>query len=522
MTRQRTTLACEICRSRRTKCDGRRPTCSFCEGHGIQCTYQSAAPPVPSKNELEIYTIRERLDQICDLLSLRLASSFAMPPNAPGIKLPRFDDYPLDESIISRNWRVEFPFMTIQTPSMMCLVGLNPQLAAQMVALERTDLSMLTPPGDSPGFRIQYQDAISAFTAFYEKIYHCYPVLNPEFFSLYLEKIVGNVAASTDSFLVLVVAAIGSVVRCSSIAVALEKRPDAAYIATALSMLPNVHFEFSLSSVQCLLLLSIYYNCLAKPCQAHDYVLMASCKAQALFKCHLYANDNTATELLRRSFWSILVIETELGYHIDMPESNIWKFDDRILLPGIHGSWQPFRDDQRHLLDQTLLSTGITPNDMKAYFLADISMRRMIRRCTTSVIISQDRETYAPIVAAELAQQLDSWYHHLPLSLGFERPISNLAFPDASFEYAEPYQSSSLSSVRGLLKIRYYMCLTGIYWPAVYSVVYTDTASPATLADCSRFFQAYIGFVSNVALAIQSSPHCRWSIYARYISSRCL
>jgi hypothetical protein len=72
------------------------------------------------RNELEIYTIRERLDQICDLLSLRLASSFAMPPNAPGIKLPRFDDYPLDESIISRNWRVEFPFMTIQTPSMMC------------------------------------------------------------------------------------------------------------------------------------------------------------------------------------------------------------------------------------------------------------------------------------------------------------------------------------------------------------------------------------------------------------------
>ena len=112
------------------------------------------------RNELEIYTIRERLDQICDLLSLRLASSFAMPPNAPGITLPRFDDYPLDESIISRNWRLEFPFMTIQTPSMMCLLGLNPQLAAQMVALERTDLSMLTLPGHSSGFRIQYQDAI--------------------------------------------------------------------------------------------------------------------------------------------------------------------------------------------------------------------------------------------------------------------------------------------------------------------------------------------------------------------------
>lgn len=83
-----------------------------------------------------------------------------MLPNAPGIASSRLNDYPLDESIISRNWRVEFPFMTIQTPSMMCLLGLNPQLAAQMVSLERTNLSMLTPPGDSPGFRIQYQDAI--------------------------------------------------------------------------------------------------------------------------------------------------------------------------------------------------------------------------------------------------------------------------------------------------------------------------------------------------------------------------
>jgi hypothetical protein len=63
-----------------------------------------------------------------------------------------------------------------------------------------------------------------------------------------------------------------------------EKRPDARYIGKALSMLPSVHFEFSLRSVQCLVLLGIYYNYMAKPCQAHDYILMASCKAQALFK----------------------------------------------------------------------------------------------------------------------------------------------------------------------------------------------------------------------------------------------
>jgi hypothetical protein len=56
-------------------------------------------------------------------------------------------DYPIDESIISRLWRKEFPFMTIQTPSMMCFLGLPPRFAAQLVVAERTSLSMLTQPG---------------------------------------------------------------------------------------------------------------------------------------------------------------------------------------------------------------------------------------------------------------------------------------------------------------------------------------------------------------------------------------
>jgi hypothetical protein len=55
---------------------------------------------------------------------------------------------------------MEFPFMTIQTPSMMVLLGLNPSLAAQMVREERINVSMFTPPSDSHNFNLQYEDAI--------------------------------------------------------------------------------------------------------------------------------------------------------------------------------------------------------------------------------------------------------------------------------------------------------------------------------------------------------------------------
>ena len=169
----------------------------------------------------------------------------------------------------------------------------------------------------------------SAFGFFYDRIQHWYPILHQEFFGLYLESIVGDFSPCPDSCLVLLVAAIGSVCQCSSLATAYATRPDADYIGKALTMLPNVHFEFSLRSVQCLVLLGVYYNCIGKPCQAHDYILMASCKAQALLKwcvyffasicrpsvdqyrdSHLYAENSTAMELLRRAFWSIFLIET--------------------------------------------------------------------------------------------------------------------------------------------------------------------------------------------------------------------
>lgn len=37
--RKRISVACDVCRNRRTQCDGSRPTCSACSRRGSQCTY---------------------------------------------------------------------------------------------------------------------------------------------------------------------------------------------------------------------------------------------------------------------------------------------------------------------------------------------------------------------------------------------------------------------------------------------------------------------------------------------------
>jgi len=38
--RKRLTVACDTCRGRRTKCDGVRPQCAYCQANGLRCVYQ--------------------------------------------------------------------------------------------------------------------------------------------------------------------------------------------------------------------------------------------------------------------------------------------------------------------------------------------------------------------------------------------------------------------------------------------------------------------------------------------------
>lgn len=199
-----------------------------------------------------------------------------------------------------------------------------------------------------------------------------------------------------------------------------------------------------------------------------------------------------------------------------MPESNVWKFDHRILLPDIHDSWEPFQESKRYLFDQVRRSniSPLTPNDTKIYFLAAISMCRMMRRCFASVTFSNN-EVYAPIIAAELAYQLENWYDHLPTSLSFHRqsPLS-IASDDAPITLG-PSRILAKLLLPAFCRCNFIKCLVSTYWPAVYSVTDLDVATAPTLSGCSRFFDAYVSLVSSIAPAIRCCSHTPWKFYAR-------
>src|SRR5690606_35833681 len=128
-----------------------------------------------------------------------------------------------------------------------------------------------------------------------------------------------------------------------------------------------------------------------------------------------------------RACWAILLIESELGVQLNFADSGIWRYDEHLQLPTADETWHfgspaapatspdaATTSPQSHVTDKSDSAEVLT------YFMAEIAMRRMLRRCTTSVSNwAGGRLQYAPIIADELERQLDQWYHYLPPSLRF-------------------------------------------------------------------------------------------------------
>lgn len=258
-------------------------------------------------------------------------------------------------------------------------------------------------------------------------------------------------------------------------------------------------------------------------------------------------------ELVRRAYWAILILESELSNQIDLPSSSIWDLDDRIPLPssylatwpqstepspitpvssaslqspgtGISGShpipqyssYSSATNTNSHHTNPSPGSAEIAklgsatgpdfPNleEIESYYLAEIAMRRMLHRCTTSTRLHPSTRIpiYAPIVAAELVYQLEEWYCHLPVCLRFGRENN----PESGYLCKSPLAE--------FLKTQYYSCKTSIYWPAAYQAIREGEAGTDVRPAVELFFQSYIQFMISIDASVKRCDPNVWILYA--------
>lgn len=203
--------------------------------------------------ETELANVNVRLDYLTALLSKQ-------PKLVPGSALGSHEDS---------------PFRLLATRSIMHVLGLEADYAQGLIRLERANF--IVGAGASPRiFFSSHNQLADSLAAFSERIHGYYPILALDFTEGYFHLLSEPLTPSSHSCLALLVAAIGGVVRGQS--------SGGPYYEAALASLPVVLAECTLTSIQCLVFLSIYYCCLLKPFQAHDYCLIAAFKIQNLFK----------------------------------------------------------------------------------------------------------------------------------------------------------------------------------------------------------------------------------------------
>ena len=95
--RRRATIACEICRSRKSRCDGTKPKCRLCTELGAQCVYREPGIKLDAGDKL----ILEHLDRIEGLIQASMASLNPRPPGVYGFS-PTASSVTNEETTIGR------------------------------------------------------------------------------------------------------------------------------------------------------------------------------------------------------------------------------------------------------------------------------------------------------------------------------------------------------------------------------------------------------------------------------------
>ena len=458
-----------------------------------------------SSVEDELGHIRSQLDRIEHIVSRPLGHG--RQTSVSGVAQSPFTA-PAATPAASPSAAHEFPYMKIQTSTFTQMAGLGDDYGNLMIRLEQEAAPTATV--STSMFVLQHTKVLSALQSFSASIHPWYPILEDRFSDCIARFMTNAFKRGTDTFLVLMVLASGTIAQQASHAAALEERPDTMYLQAAMDMLNLVVLEQSLRSVQCLVAASIHYYLLLKPIQAHDLVLLAIKKAQNLHMSgamHLPPKDGAALEQHWLRLYRIaLLIEAELVIPLRLADSNAWETEDSIALPTGTDIWSFDSDAALFPADSPATTRSVPSDDVITYLLAEIAMRRMLRRNTTAISVSRTKDNdaeyeYAPLVAKELETQLEQWFGFLPEPLRFSREFEGMHTDDS---LQTPF-----------LRTQYWACMVSFYWPAVVRVMEVQSVTETAANGCRLYFKSFREFVRSAVGALDSCWPNKWTIYAR-------
>ncbi|RDA96210.1 hypothetical protein CP533_1701 [Ophiocordyceps camponoti-saundersi (nom. inval.)] len=488
--RRRATIACEVCRSRKSRCDGTKPKCKLCAELGADCVYREPGVKLDAGDKL----ILEQLARIESLITINMplpapngnnnsqhhllhhhhlptttAASAAAAAAAPvSVSATASWSGSTNISVMPKS-HTNATMHLLRWPRIRQLISrpYDPQMLLQL-EMAREPLHSLT---KTPCVDLSNTQAY--IEAYFARVNVWYACVNPYTWrSQYRTALSNGFREGPESCIVLLVLALGEASLRGSISRIVPHHDDAPglqYFTAAWSLLPAMMTTNNVLAAQCHLLAAAYLFYLVRPLEAWNLLCTTSTKLQLLLMAPSRIPPQLR-ELVERIYWNALLFESDLLAELDLPHSGVVQLEEHVSLPG------GFEGDDQ---DQVA-------RDELWYFLAEIALRRLLNR-VSQLIYAKDSvlnmSSLEPVVA-ELDYQLAQWYESLPMPLQF--PFTRTALRDP---------------VQAVLRLRFYACRTIIYRPYILAVLENEQAvlDPSVREACQKCLEACVRQMEHVA-----------------------
>lgn len=313
---------------------------------------------------------------------------------------------------------------------------------------------------------------------FFDRIHQWYPIFDRQSFEAdYLLASNQALVPSSRSCMFLMVTAIGHLTLSLESGRANENNLNEC-ASVAFQMLHLVLSASTLPAAQCMILCGIYHLLCFRPIQACEHLNSASYKLQNLYRQKGQRQHVVNTELYRRAFYAVCILERQLLVYIDLAGFGVSDWQENIPLPS--GTFENGNTDEGPPIE---------------FYLAEIAMNKIMERADRNLatnLIQRPGESrppdnprnrkalfFANVVAKEIDFQISEWRKHLPFHVAF------------------PVQGTCPSEMSTYLKVQYHAIICGVYWHALYQASVMEDRSPDVTSACQKCLDSFHAFIDS-------------------------
>ncbi|MCJ1267641.1 hypothetical protein MMC22_007527, partial [Lobaria immixta] len=497
--RRRATIACEVCRGRKSRCDGGKPRCKLCTELKVECVYREPGIKLDAGHKL----ILERLER----LDTFLRSNVGALAREPSMNV---DPFLTNGSAMSRdgmeikgrnhtgdgfnsapNGGFEIPreslWSTSKVPNNPTLHLLGWPKIRELVAPQH-DLQLLLqlemkrePFKGSDSLSLDTSNNNVPIEAFFNDANVWYACVDPSTWEFtYKEAESHNFRDVPESCLVLLVLALGSTSSGGNVAqTPRDEEPSGMqYFSAAWGILPYLISSHNILASQCIILASAYLLYLVRPFEAWTLLSSTNTKLQLLFSPYGEIPSDSK-ELSNRVVWNAILFETHLLYELDLPQSNLIPYEASLDLPSAYPE-----DDYPPL-----------PPDKPWYLISTVSLHRLHLRIHQTIYGKDAPTTTGALepIAADLDARLSQWESFPPFEQGARTALD-----------LHPAETS--------LHLRHHATRASIFRPFLLAVLESSptTVPLGTRSACSKCLESCISlldFFLTIDYQISHSPY---------------